>query len=218
MASTAFSIRDRLVMILERYVSPITVCSMLTTALAQRDPSSREIDVNNVLDVVGEVMIGLRLFCEEDKLPTLMCELADFCDRETQPFHPVPSTRTPEVHKAPVPSTRSHEMDKTPVPSTRSHEAHKTPVPSTRSHEVDKTPVPSTRSHEAHKTPEPSTRTHEAHKTPEPSTRTHDTVRPPPAPSSRTPDFPKTPVPSTRSPRLPDFSKSDYDLSHASSR
>jgi len=192
MASTAFSIRDRLVMILERYVSPITVCSMLTTALAQRDPSSREIDVNNVLDVVGEVMIGLRLFCEEDKLPTLMCELADFCDRETQPFHPVPSTRTPEVHKAPVPSTRSHEMDKTPVPSTRSHEAHKTP--------------------------EPSTRTHEAHKTPEPSTRTHDTVRPPPAPSSRTPDFPKTPVPSTRSPRLPDFSKSDYDLSHASSR
>jgi len=179
MASTAFSIRDRLVMILERYVSPITVCSMLTTALSQRDPSSREIDVNNVLDVVGEVMIGLRLFCEEDKLPTLMCELADFCDRETQPFHPVPSTRTPEVHKAPVPSTRSHEMDKTPVPSTRSHEAHKTP---------------------------------------EPSTRTHDTVRPPPAPSSRTPDFPKTPVPSTRSPRLPDFSKSDYDLSHASSR
>ena len=166
MASTAFSIRDRLVMILERYVSPITVCSMLTTALSQRDPSSREIDVNNVLDVVGEVMIGLRLFCEEDKLPTLMCELADFCDRETQPFHPVPSTRTPEVHKAPEPSTRSHE----------------------------------------------------AHKTPEPSTRTHDTVRPPPAPSSRTPDFPKTPVPSTRSPRLPDFSKSDYDLSHASSR
>ena len=166
MASTAFSIRDRLVMILERYVSPITVCSMLTTALSQRDPSSREIDVNNVLDVVGEVMIGLRLFCEEDKLPTLMCELADFCDRETQPFHPVPSTRTPEVHKAPVPSMRSHEMDKTPVPSTR----------------------------------------------------THDTVRPPPAPSSRTPDFPKTPVPSTRSPRLPDFSKSDYDLSHASSR
>lgn len=99
MASSTFSIRDRLVVILEKFVSPITVRSMLNSALAQRDPSQREIDVSNVMDVVGEVMIGLRLFCDQERLPDLMLELADFCDRETQPFHPVPSSRTPELVK-----------------------------------------------------------------------------------------------------------------------
>jgi hypothetical protein len=141
MTSSTFSLRDRLVMILERYVSPITVCSVLTSALAQRDASHREIDVSNLLDVVGEVMIGLRLFCDQDKLADLMFELADFCDRETQPFHPVPSSRGTEHAKA-VPSTRGAEVAKA-VPSTRGADIAKA-VPSTRSPEVAKA-APSTR-------------------------------------------------------------------------
>jgi hypothetical protein len=99
MSSAAYSIRDRLVVILEKYVSPITVRSMLTTALAQREPNQREIDVSNVMEIVGEVMVGLRLFCDKEKLPDLMLELAEFCDRVTQPFQPVPSSRSPELVK-----------------------------------------------------------------------------------------------------------------------
>jgi hypothetical protein len=72
---------------------------MLNTALAQREPNQREIDVNNVMEIVGEVMVGLRLFCDNEKLPDLMLELADFCDRVTQPFQPVPSSRSPELVK-----------------------------------------------------------------------------------------------------------------------
>jgi len=137
MTSSSFSLRDRLVMILERYVSPITVCSMLTTALSQRDPGQREIDVTNVMEVVSEVMVGLRLFCDQDKLPDLMFELAEFCDRETQPFHPVPSSRSGDIAKA-VPSCRSGEMPRSvPAPSCRSGEMPRSvPIPSCRSSEL----------------------------------------------------------------------------------
>lgn len=100
MASTSIMLRDRLVTILERYVSPITVCSMLTSALSQRDPSQREVDVKNLVDVVGEVMVGLRLFCDHEKLPDLMIDLAEFCDRETQPFQPVPSRRSVDLPRS----------------------------------------------------------------------------------------------------------------------
>ena len=139
MASSSFSLRDRLVMILDRYVSPITVCSVLTTALAQRDPAQRDIDVNNLMDIVSEVMIGLRLFCEEDKLPDLMFELAEFCDRETQPFHPVPSSRPADLAKsAPVPSSRSNDIPRSaPVPSNRSNDIPRSvPLPSSRSSDI----------------------------------------------------------------------------------
>ena len=130
MASSTFSMHDRLVTILERYISPITVRSVLTGALAQRDPAQREIDVSNVVDVVGEVMIGLRLFCDQEKLADLMLELADFCDRETQPFHPVPSTRGVDLAKGPAPSSRGVDLAKVvPIPSSRGGSL---PVPSSR--------------------------------------------------------------------------------------
>lgn len=137
MATTSFSLRDRLVTILGRYVSPITVCSTLTTALAQRPPSEREIDVNNLVDVVGEVMIGLRLFCEEEKLPDLMVDLAEFCDRETQPFHPVPSRRSADlVQSLPVPSSRSTDLPKSlPAASSRSTDLPKS-IASSRSTDI----------------------------------------------------------------------------------
>jgi hypothetical protein len=77
---------DRLVEILERYVSRITVSSMLTNVLSQRGMERRDIDGENLLDIVGEVMLGLRLFCDQDRLPDLMIELAELCDHETQPL------------------------------------------------------------------------------------------------------------------------------------
>lgn len=97
---------DRLEEILERYVSRITVSSMLVTVLSQRSIERRDIDADNLVDVVGEVMIGLRLFCEEGKLADLMIELAEFCDHETQPMRPAPSRRGVELANGPV--SRAH--------------------------------------------------------------------------------------------------------------
>jgi hypothetical protein len=101
--ATAISTRDRLVEILEGYVSRITIDSMLATVLAQRAIEHSAIDSENLVDVVGEVMIGLRLFCPADRLPDLMIDLAEFCDRETQPVH---SRRSVELTN-PV-SSRAH--------------------------------------------------------------------------------------------------------------
>jgi hypothetical protein len=100
---TAISTRDRLVAILERYVSRITVDSMLANVLAQRAIEHSAIDSENLMDIVGEVMTGLRLFCEPERLPDLMIELAEFCDHET---HPIRSQRPFEL-ASPV-SSRAH--------------------------------------------------------------------------------------------------------------
>lgn len=69
--------------ILERYVSRITMSSMLSSVLAQRSLSQHDVDGENIIPVVEEVMVGLRLFCDPARLPDLMIELAELCDRET---------------------------------------------------------------------------------------------------------------------------------------
>jgi hypothetical protein len=97
---------ERLEEILERYVSRITVSSMLATVLGQRGIERHDIDSENLVDIVGEVMIGLRLFCEEGKLAELMIDLAEFCDHETQPLRPAPSRRGVEL--AAGPPSRAH--------------------------------------------------------------------------------------------------------------
>lgn len=69
--------------ILERYVSRITMSSVLSSVLAQRSLSQHEVDGENIIELVEEVMVGLRLFCDPARLPDLMIELAELCDRET---------------------------------------------------------------------------------------------------------------------------------------
>lgn len=91
--------RERLTAILERYVSRITVVSMLTTVLAHRGVSEHYIHADNLVELVEEVMRGLRLFCAPDRLPDLMIELAEFCDRETLFAHGVPSRRPAALEK-----------------------------------------------------------------------------------------------------------------------
>jgi hypothetical protein len=90
------------VVILERYISRITVGSVLGAVLANRKLMPYEIDGNNVLSVVEDVMIGLRLFCAEDKLPDLMLDLADFCDREAFMAQGPPSRRSASVPRVAV--------------------------------------------------------------------------------------------------------------------
>jgi hypothetical protein len=74
---------DRLIEILGRYVSQITVTSMVAAVLAERTMLAQELGADTLIDFVEEVMVGLRLFCPPERLPDLMIELAELCDRET---------------------------------------------------------------------------------------------------------------------------------------
>jgi hypothetical protein len=56
---------------------------MVATVLAERTMTAHELDADTLIDFVEEVMVGLRLFCPPERLPDLMLELAEYCDRET---------------------------------------------------------------------------------------------------------------------------------------
>jgi hypothetical protein len=75
---------ERLVAILERYISRSTVSAMLRTVLAERGITHDRMSPDELAAVVEEVMIGLRLFCSPRRLPDLMIELAELCDQEAE--------------------------------------------------------------------------------------------------------------------------------------
>ena len=67
----------QLIALLERYVAPLTVESMVRRSLDRLQMQVGGVTPRNLERVVEEVMVGLRLFCEERKLPQLMLELAE---------------------------------------------------------------------------------------------------------------------------------------------
>ncbi len=73
---------ERLLAVLERYISRSTVSAMLKTVLQEREIAPDRMSTSELLAVVEEVMIGLRLFCSPRRLPDLMIELAELCDAE----------------------------------------------------------------------------------------------------------------------------------------
>lgn len=75
---------ERLVAILERYISRSTVSAMLRTVLGERGIAHDRMSPDELAAVVEEVMIGLRLFCSPRRLPDLMIELAELCDQEAE--------------------------------------------------------------------------------------------------------------------------------------
>ena len=76
---------QELAAILERYVSPIVVHATLKNAIDMLSLRPDMVDSRDAERVVERTMIGLRLFCDTDKLPGLMLELADYCHRVRQP-------------------------------------------------------------------------------------------------------------------------------------
>lgn len=73
---------ERLLAVLERYISRSTVSAMLRSVLADREIDAERMSTADLVAVVEEVMIGLRLFCNPRRLPDLMIELAELCDME----------------------------------------------------------------------------------------------------------------------------------------
>jgi hypothetical protein len=62
--------------ILRRYLSPILVDSVLKKALAARNLTPAGLGHSSLVEMTSDIMIGLRLFVDEDRLPQLMIELA----------------------------------------------------------------------------------------------------------------------------------------------
>src|SRR3954452_17281650 len=58
--------------VLLTYLSPILVDSVLTRALASRKLSAASLDETQLAELASDIMVGLRLFVPEERLPTLM--------------------------------------------------------------------------------------------------------------------------------------------------
>jgi hypothetical protein len=84
---------EQLTSVLERHVSRITAMSVLASVLAQCSLAPHDVRGHNIVDVVEKLMVGLRLFCDPTRLPDLMIELAELCDRETLFLEGEPSKR-----------------------------------------------------------------------------------------------------------------------------
>lgn len=63
--------------VLLTYLSPILVDSVLTRALQARRLSAASLDEAQLAELASDIMVGLRLFVPEERLPTLMLALAD---------------------------------------------------------------------------------------------------------------------------------------------
>lgn len=63
--------------VLLQYLSPILVDSVLTRALTARHLSATSLTNAQLAELASDIMVGLRLFVREDRLATLMLDLAE---------------------------------------------------------------------------------------------------------------------------------------------
>jgi len=66
--------------LLLRYLSPILVDTVLNQAMFKRRLSAHTLSVAECHDLAPDIMLGLRLFVEEKRLPELMVSLAEILD------------------------------------------------------------------------------------------------------------------------------------------
>jgi hypothetical protein len=66
--------------VLLTYLSPILVDSVLTRALEARSLSATSLNDALLAELASDIMVGLRLFVPEARLPALMLALADLLE------------------------------------------------------------------------------------------------------------------------------------------
>ena len=66
--------------VLLRYLSPMMVDSVLERALQTRRLTPASITEAELAELASDIMVGLRLFVPEARLPTLMLDLAEVLD------------------------------------------------------------------------------------------------------------------------------------------
>ena len=63
--------------VLLSYLTPILVDSVLERALNARRTQPERLNSTELLELASDIMVGLRLFVDEERLPKLMLELAE---------------------------------------------------------------------------------------------------------------------------------------------
>lgn len=81
MVRASAALYDDLVAVMTQYMSRTSVKSTLRVVLLRIGTSAEELQAKDAERVVSESMVGLRLFCDPNRLPQLMLDLADYCDR-----------------------------------------------------------------------------------------------------------------------------------------
>jgi hypothetical protein len=66
--------------VLLRYLSPILLDSVLTRALEARKLNPASLSDQQLAELAADIMVGLRLFVPEAKLPHLMLDLAELLE------------------------------------------------------------------------------------------------------------------------------------------
>ena len=66
--------------VLLRYLSPVLLDSVLTRALEVRNLTPASLDEHQLAEVAADIMVGLRLFVDEDRLSQLMLDLAELLE------------------------------------------------------------------------------------------------------------------------------------------
>jgi len=69
--------------VLLTYLSPILVDSVLTRALESRKLDATSLNEAQLAELASDIMVGLRLFVPEERLPTLMLALAEVLETPT---------------------------------------------------------------------------------------------------------------------------------------
>ena len=69
--------------VLLSYLSPILVDSVLTRALETRGLTAALVDDSQLAELASDIMVGLRLFVPEARLPALMLALAELLEPPT---------------------------------------------------------------------------------------------------------------------------------------
>jgi len=66
--------------VLLRYLSPVLLDSVLSRALEVRHLSTASLTEEQLAEVAADIMVGLRLFVDEDRLSQLMLDLAELLE------------------------------------------------------------------------------------------------------------------------------------------
>lgn len=74
----------RLMDVLVQYVARLSAAAVLKGSMARLGYVDAELTPEQLERLVAEVMIGLRLFCDPARLPELMVDLAELCERERE--------------------------------------------------------------------------------------------------------------------------------------
>lgn len=79
--SDTVGLYDGLVEVARRYLSEPSVRAAIDKTLERRRLEPNDLATDTLPEVVAEAMVGLRMFCDPEKLGDLMVDLAEYCER-----------------------------------------------------------------------------------------------------------------------------------------